>query len=672
MRFSAFRIQKFRNIQDSGWVELDDDLTCIVGKNQSGKTALLRALHKFNPHENEPYDIGREWPRGQRRERTTGQVVCEVRFTLDKDEQKRLGEITEADITTDTVIVSKDYEGRFEVILPEQPDVLKDRLHPNTTDEIVNRIPAPHAESGEQFRSEANDCIADARRCVKEGRFVELGTLQASHVEKLKQAFTPNQEPHHGHQNAFVQQYQQALKQMAGEIENLPTPRRKAHTYIVERIPTFIYMDEYREFTGTANLEEIQRRKQESLTAEEQTFLMILNLSGLDLDQLVEQGKGDKTVIRERQHDLADAAMTLTRDVASRWGQNPYQIVFRADGQTFLTEIEETAKNIGMIPLEDQSRGFRWFFSFDLWFMHDSGGTFEGCVLLLDEPGLHLHPGGQRDLLKRLDAYAEKNTLIYTTHLPFLVDLREPSRIHIIKQEGDAATVTNDFGASGPDEKLTLQAALGMKLDQHYLVADRNLIVEGADDAWIVAELSSLLARVGRQGLPDDVLVTAAGGAPEVVYMATFMIGQGLKVVALFDSDNAGRQEEKKLREKWLLRYKDTKSSTVLLGDAIGESGDVAIEDLFTEAYYLGKVHESHKGKMADQRVTKIEPRQGVGLLVNRVAEGCKKVNIRFNKGSVANLIRKELARMTDASELDGDTLVKAEKLFERIYSEFK
>ena len=63
-------------------------------------------------------------------------------------------------------------------------------------------------------------------------------------------------------------------------------------------------------------------------------------------------------------------------------------------------------KNIGMLPLEEQSRGFQWFFSFDLRFMHDSAGTFSGCVLLLDEPGMHLHPGGQDDLLQRFDEYA--------------------------------------------------------------------------------------------------------------------------------------------------------------------------------------------------------------------------------------------------------------------------
>jgi predicted ATP-dependent endonuclease of OLD family len=81
--------------------------------------------------------------------------------------------------------------------------------------------------------------------------------------------------------------------------------------------------------------------------------------------------------------------------------------------------------------------------------IHAGGGTFKGCVLLLDEPGMHLHPGGQDDLLGRFDAYARDNTLIYTTHLPFLVDIREPSRIHVMKERQDrSATVSTDLGAA--------------------------------------------------------------------------------------------------------------------------------------------------------------------------------------------------------------------------------
>lgn len=69
MKFKRFRVWKYRNIQDSGDVPLDSDLTCIVGKNQSGKTTL-RALHKFNPHDkNEKYSLSRECgPRSQKRD----------------------------------------------------------------------------------------------------------------------------------------------------------------------------------------------------------------------------------------------------------------------------------------------------------------------------------------------------------------------------------------------------------------------------------------------------------------------------------------------------------------------------------------------------------------------------------------------------------------------------
>ena len=90
MQLKSFRVRKFRNIEDSGEVELLDALTCVVGKNQAGKSALLRALHKFNPHRPGRYDMRREWPRGQRTVRN--EVVCEVHSALAPEELETLGE----------------------------------------------------------------------------------------------------------------------------------------------------------------------------------------------------------------------------------------------------------------------------------------------------------------------------------------------------------------------------------------------------------------------------------------------------------------------------------------------------------------------------------------------------------------------------------------------------
>lgn len=57
-----YRVQNFCNIDDSDWIPLER-VTTFVGRNESGKTALLKALHKFNPGTPEPYNPQREFPR---------------------------------------------------------------------------------------------------------------------------------------------------------------------------------------------------------------------------------------------------------------------------------------------------------------------------------------------------------------------------------------------------------------------------------------------------------------------------------------------------------------------------------------------------------------------------------------------------------------------------------
>jgi recombinational DNA repair ATPase RecF len=49
MRLVSARIRMFRNIVDSGVIHFAPDVSCVVGKDESGKTALLQALHRQNP-----------------------------------------------------------------------------------------------------------------------------------------------------------------------------------------------------------------------------------------------------------------------------------------------------------------------------------------------------------------------------------------------------------------------------------------------------------------------------------------------------------------------------------------------------------------------------------------------------------------------------------------------
>jgi energy-coupling factor transporter ATP-binding protein EcfA2 len=584
MQLTAFRIFQYRNIEDSGLVHLDGPLSCVVGKNQSGKSNLLKALQKLNPHDpSVKYDVRVDWPRGRRRTRNNNQIVCEAHFDLGPVEQGELAVVAGTATPPSKVIVTKNYAGQYAASFPEAPDLF------------------------------------------------------------------------------------------AGRDETSPAPGQAQET-IIKHLPTFIYMDEHRSFDGTSQLEQLSARLDQP-TPQDETLLMIFKLAGLDVNKLVEQGRSqDPETIRERQYDLQDAGKILTRAVAARWGQSPYKVQFRSDGQRFFTEIEELNKGIGMLPLEEQSKGFQWFFSFDLRFMHDSGGTFSECVLLLDEPGMHLHPGGQDDLLHRFDAYAQDNTLIYTTHLPFLVDIREPSRIHVMKEREDqSAYVSSDLASSGANERLTLQAALGMKAAQHESISHKNLLVSSSDELFILTALSSLLERSGRQGLADDVAIMAAGSPDALVYLAAFMAGQGLEVVALFNSDDEGREQEALLRTKWLPQYAGTRTSTVLLGDALEQSGDVGIEDLLSERHYLKRVHESHSTALMRAGVKTVAP-IGSGTLAARVASGFAAAGATFKREAVSKVIRKELQelrRMPFLSDIGRDTADKAARLFVFLNSRF-
>ena len=47
MKLTRARVRNYKSIDDSSWVNIED-ITALVGKNESGKTAFLQALRKIN------------------------------------------------------------------------------------------------------------------------------------------------------------------------------------------------------------------------------------------------------------------------------------------------------------------------------------------------------------------------------------------------------------------------------------------------------------------------------------------------------------------------------------------------------------------------------------------------------------------------------------------------
>ena len=63
MRLVDVHVQRFRNVLDSTVIPIDEQVTCLVGKNESGKTTLLHALWRLNPHVPTSFETTHDYPR---------------------------------------------------------------------------------------------------------------------------------------------------------------------------------------------------------------------------------------------------------------------------------------------------------------------------------------------------------------------------------------------------------------------------------------------------------------------------------------------------------------------------------------------------------------------------------------------------------------------------------
>ena len=96
----------------------------------------------------------------------------------------------------------------------------------------------------------------------------------------------------------------------------------------------------------------------------------------------------------------------------------------------------------------------------------------------------------------------------------------------------------------------------------------------------------------------------------------------------------------------------------------------LAIEDLFPVTFYLDAVEKVYGKQLAMQGLTPIKL-DGDGMLCTRVEGYFDGTAIKFNKGSVANVIRKELVGMTSVQDLPEHTRLAATNLLKAIAGSF-
>jgi energy-coupling factor transporter ATP-binding protein EcfA2 len=454
----------------------------------------------------------------------------------------------------------------------------------------------------------------------------------------------------------------------------------KASAWAAKHIPKFVYIHDYEMSGAQVELDQLKQRldsvggtsNRHLLSNEDQTILVILDLANIDLDDFIQKGQSaeGRTV---RSFDKRSASKYLTKQFANLWQQKQVEFDIEIDGPTLNIFAEDAA--LGMpVRLRRRSTGFRWYVSFAWKFTHATRGEFKDCVLLLEEPGVHLHFSGQRDLLKVFERLAEHNTVLYTTHLSSMVELANPERVRIVETKDNHLAVTQGIVSSQREPMAVIEQSLGLTGNQGGLLSNRQvLIVEGGDDVIVLHKLSGLLGAAGKERLSDRIYMWPAHGASKTPMYAGFAIGQGWDAGVLLDTDAAGHAAKAKIDDLYVSKLAEEQAKrfrTFMLGKATGSTKtDFAIEDLFPESFYVDCVNAAYGLAINLEDL----PKDGSDMITKRI-ENVLKSNYSMSgldKRRVLGEVWKRFDTWKTAADLPPGAAQGAEALFKAINAAF-
>ena len=248
----------------------------------------------------------------------------------------------------------------------------------------------------------------------------------------------------------------------------------------------------------------------------------------------------------------------LTDEFRDWWKQGDYRFELQADGDHFRIWVSDDRRR-EKIELESRSTGLQWFLSFYLVFLVESRREHRNAVLLLDEPGLSLHPLAQRDLSLFFDNLSRTNGIIYTAHSPFLVDADRVDRVRKVYVASDGTTKATsnlrytEVDGHQPGAAYAVHSALGLTVAESLLIGCRPVIVEGASDQHYLTAIKSLLISGGRITPRREFVFPPAGGAKTTKIVASILTGRDEELpVVLLDGDKPGRRMAVELKNESL------------------------------------------------------------------------------------------------------------------------
>ena len=586
MLLKKARVQKYRSIRDTGYFDVEDGKTILVGPNEAGKTALLEALHRINPAGGlRNFDALRDYPRSEYNDVVAGRIrledttTVEAHFALHPEDKEAIpAEFRECQYIYGRRVDNSSWHALTGGPPPAKYGELKKDLARLAAhiDPRVRRQSGTEATTGP---------LPSARLEATTRGWADSDEIRGNRAAELKAWLEKNFPLIEEGNETEETRYDQLL---AGV--DLEERRNTALRILVQRLPVFIRFRDYFRVKPLIHLEHLAQRLEKNLVDDDyydygnQCLLRLLGFSARELSNLgkvsdPELGDADalqkyRDQLDRRSYQLNSASVRLSEELRNVWKPDvkrdeAERLRVVADGQYLKVVVED---DLGVeIELDQRSEGFQWLVSFFVVFFAEAADKHKNAILLLDEPGLSLHGLKQQDFRSTISRLAESNQTLYTTHSPFLVGPDELNLVRVVEMPDRTVgtKVHTNVTAEDPAALLPLQEALGYDLAQGLFAQRRNLVLESLTDYWYVEAVADLMREARIVDLDEKIVLVPASTAGKLVYYATILHARKLKVAALLDSDATSDQAANQdalvnsLGNKAVIRTKDVYNGPV-------------------------------------------------------------------------------------------------------------
>src|SRR5437899_428969 len=624
MRLRKFRVRAFRCIHDSGEIKVGD-LAAFVGKNESGKTAILEALTLLNKDAKvSELDLCDEM---------SGELKSELNLVEGNFElsEKETALIQEKFPNLQDIKRIRIYRSN------KSPKVQYDFGEIKISGEASKRL-----NSWENFVDRIQDFVAAMPNPVKirlDTKFLSSPPPRTRDVfMNMMAEFNNNVYLIASEEQKVISEWKKIYQDLDSIFDNLlvgTSERSALENFIEDRLhPRFVYFSDYKKILGNIDLEEFLREtkgiRPKGLEYVEEfdkaeTVMNLFYLAELDVDKLEEVQNSPSRLIKL----LHTASRKLSDRLNPAWKGDPIHVELRWNPGNVLSVVisdvhkDGTVTNTGL--LNRRAEGFKWTFSFIVNFAAETQRSeLKEAILLLDEPARNLHPTQQRGISDLLKNLAGSNQILYATHSPFMIFDYTPGNLLVVELDKRKHLSHIYYDYWNADDQTLTPILYGLSRGLVESIIDREIgynsrpviIVETMTDSMYLNAFDRFLKDPNLSMNPLNIV--PAYNKNSVLPLAIFYRNHGYNTFVLLVNTDQSRQIST------LLQANGFKSVQMIFFELGGQTKQ-SIEDLIVDDDYLYAVNQTYEIKLRKEGYTNLTRE-------NLVAKGKKSIIENLNE----------------------------------------